>query len=91
MIGFLKLTWQKIEKMKLDNVYLFKCWVLLSKWRRIIKFTYWDSSKRNLWWEQIKFGENKTFNRLIAINDVSGLADKSNNFGNFLKVIRKFG
>ena len=37
------------------------------------------------------FGENKTFDRLIVMDNVSGLADKSNDFSNFLTVSRKFG
>ena len=37
------------------------------------------------------FGENKKFDKLIVRDDVSGLADKSNNFANFLTISRKFG
>ena len=37
------------------------------------------------------FREKKKFDRLIVMDDVSGLADKSNNFSNFLKVSQKFG
>ena len=37
------------------------------------------------------FGENKKFDRLIVMDDVSSLADKSKNFVNFLTVSRKFG
>ena len=37
------------------------------------------------------FGENKKFDKLIVMDDVSGLADKSNYFANFLTVSRKFG
>ena len=32
------------------------------------------------------FGENKIFDKLIVTDDVSGLADKSNDFANFLTV-----
>ena len=35
-------------------------------------------------------GENNIFDRVIVMDDVSGLADKSNEFGNFLTVARKF-
>ena len=35
-------------------------------------------------------GEENTFNKLIVMDDVLGLADKSNNFANFLTVARKF-
>ena len=41
--------------------------------------------------DYIIFGENKTFDKLIVMDDVSGLADKSNDFSNFLTVSRKFG
>ena len=37
------------------------------------------------------FGENKKFDRLIVMDDVSGVADISKNFANFLTVSRKFG
>ena len=35
-------------------------------------------------------GENNIFDRVIVKDDVSGPADKSNEFGNFLTVARKF-
>ena len=34
----------------------------------------------------IVMGENNIFNKLIVMDDVSGLADKSNDFANFLTV-----
>ena len=34
--------------------------------------------------------EKNIFNKLIVMDDVSGLADRSNNFANFLTVARKF-
>ena len=37
------------------------------------------------------FKENKKFNKLIVMGDVSGPAGKSNDFANFLTVCRKFG
>ena len=37
------------------------------------------------------FGENKKLDKLIVMDNVSGLADKSNDFANFLTVSRKFG
>ena len=37
------------------------------------------------------FGENKKLDRLIIMEDVSGVADVSNKFANFLTVSRKFG
>ena len=37
------------------------------------------------------FGENKKLDRLIVMDDVSGVADVSKNFANFLTVSRKFG
>ena len=36
-------------------------------------------------------GENTLLDRLIVMDDISGLADKSENFANFLIVSRKFG
>ena len=35
-------------------------------------------------------GENNVFNKLIVMDDVSGLADKCDNFANFLIISRKF-
>ena len=35
-------------------------------------------------------GENSIFDKLIVMDDVSGLADKSDDFANFLIVSRKF-
>ena len=40
--------------------------------------------------ENIVIGEDHIFNKLIVMDDVSGLADKSDNFANFLTVSRKF-
>ena len=37
------------------------------------------------------FGENRKMDRLIIMDDVSGVADISKNFSNFLTVSRKFG
>ena len=37
------------------------------------------------------FGEREKVDRPIAMDDVSGLANKSNNFASFLTVARKFG
>ena len=37
------------------------------------------------------FGENKKLDRLIVMDDISGVADVSEKFGNFLTVSRKFG
>ena len=37
------------------------------------------------------FGENKKMDRLIIMDDVSGVADVSKKFANFLTVSRKFG
>ena len=38
----------------------------------------------------IVMGENNVFDKLIVMDDVSGLADKSDDFANFLIVSRKF-
>ena len=40
--------------------------------------------------DHILMGEDNAFNKLIVMDDVSGLADKSDNFANFLDVSRKF-
>ena len=39
----------------------------------------------------IVMGENRELDRLIVMDDISGLADKSNEFSSFLTVSRKFG
>ena len=38
----------------------------------------------------IVMGENNVYDKLIVMDDVSGLADKSNKFANFLTASRKF-
>ena len=38
----------------------------------------------------IVMGENNIFDKLIVMDDVSGLADKSDNFANFLTMSWKF-
>ena len=38
-----------------------------------------------------ELGENMVLDKLIVMDDVSGLADKSNEFANFLTVSRKYG
>ena len=40
---------------------------------------------------EVILGEKRKFNRLIVMDDVSGLADRSNKFSSFLTVSRKFG
>ena len=37
------------------------------------------------------FGENRKLDRLIIMDDVSGIADVSKKFANFLTVSREFG
>lgn len=37
------------------------------------------------------FEENKTFDKLIVMDDLSNVADKSDDFANFLMVSQKFG
>ena len=39
---------------------------------------------------EIAIGENNIFDKLIVMDDVLGLADKSDDFANFLTVSRKF-
>ena len=38
-----------------------------------------------------EMGENLSMNKLIVMDDVSGLADKSTHFSNFLTISRKYG
>ena len=38
-----------------------------------------------------ELGENLKINKLIVMDDVSGLADRSNKFSDFLTVSRKYG
>ena len=38
----------------------------------------------------IVMGENNIYDKFIVMDDVSGLADKSDDFANFLTVSRKF-
>ena len=40
---------------------------------------------------EAEYGEDRKIQRLIVMDDVSGLADRSNTFTNFLTVARKFG
>ena len=40
---------------------------------------------------EAEYGEDRKIQRLIVLDDVSGLADRSNTFTNFLTVTRKFG
>ena len=49
---------------------------------------YDDNSNNNV---NSSFGENRKMNRLIIMDDVSGIADISKKFSNFLTVSRKFG
>ena len=49
---------------------------------------YDDVNKNNV---HSSFGENKKMDRPIIMDDVSGIADVSRNFSNFLTVSRKFG
>ena len=37
-----------------------------------------------------ELGEEMVFEKLIVMDDVSGLADKSDEFANFLNVLRKY-
>ena len=40
--------------------------------------------------DNILMGENNVFNKLIVMDSVSGLANKSDNFANFLTISRRF-
>ena len=47
-----------------------------------------NSDKNNV---NNSFGENKKLDQRIVMDDVSGVADISKNFANFLTVLKKFG
>ena len=49
-----------------------------------------EEFKKNFNTENNVFGKEQKLDRLIVINDVSGLADKSNAFASFSTVSRKF-
>ena len=48
-----------------------------------------DNEETNKNFDCSIFGENKKFDRLIVVDDVSDLGHKSNDFSNFLTVSRK--
>ena len=50
-----------------------------------------DNEEKNNDFDCNIFEENKKFDRLIVMDNVSGLADKSNDFSSFLTFSRKFG
>ena len=54
-----------------------------------LKETYDEDEKTN--YNCNIYGENKKFDKLIVKNELSGLANKSNDFANFLTVSRMFG
>ena len=49
-----------------------------------------DANVKNKDYDDLGIGEKDVFDRLIVMDDVSGLADKSNEFCSFLKVSRKY-
>ena len=51
---------------------------------------YWNTYKKNHC-NEYSLGENIVLDRLIVLDDVSGLADRSETFANFLTVSRKVG
>ena len=55
-----------------------------------MKLTYFQRKKQLDDNVDIVMGENNIFNKLIAMDNVLGLADEANNFANFLTVLRKF-
>ena len=52
---------------------------------------FFKEEKKNLILVTIILWENTLLDRLIVMDDVPGLADKSENFPNFFTVPRKFG
>ena len=51
----------------------------------------WIFSEKKAPCNENDLGENIKLERLIAMDDISGLADRSETFANFLTVSRKFG
>ena len=49
------------------------------------------TQKKSSYTDENVLGENLIINKLIVMVDVSGLADKSEDFSNFLTVLRKYG
>ena len=47
--------------------------------------------KKSSYTDENVLGENLIINKFIVMVDVSGLADKSEDFSNFLTVLRKYG
>ena len=52
--------------------------------------TYFKEKKKLVVHYDIFMGESTVLNKFIVMDDVSGLADKSKSFANFLTVSRKF-
>ena len=64
-------------------------WILIDTFKQRSHENYDDNSNnKNV---NSSFGENRKMDRLIIMDDVSGIADVSKNFSNFLTVSRKFG
>ena len=85
-------------------LYLYKCWF---HYQNVVEELNWltETFKKETYYEDEKadsgskidddncniFRENKKIDKLIVIDDVSGLADKWNDFANFLTASQKFG
>ena len=87
LFGYRKLFYQVKEKTKLEISDIIIDPEDLDEFNFLIgNFT--EKNVNNL--ESVE-GENAILNNLIIMDDVSGLADKSQEFSNFLTVSRKFG
>ena len=86
-----------ISKKREDNIRsCFDVKVIFTYPQNISEFDYLiENFQRNKKTDNYKdddnvIGEGNNFDRLIVMDDVSGLVDKSNNFASFLTVARKF-
>ena len=59
----------------------------LDNFNYLLEISTWDKSE----YIDNEQGENLQVSKLIIMDDVSGLADKSQEFSNFLTVSRKYG
>ena len=91
LFGYQKLFYPVKQKTKLDIFFNQKVQFGYPEDLDEFNFLIWiftEKKANNL--ESVE-GENAVLNKLIIMHDVSGLADKSQEFSNFLTVSRKFG
>ena len=91
LFGYQKLFYPVKQKTKLDIFFNQKVQFGYPEDLDEFNFLIWiftEKKANNL--ESVE-GENAVLNKLIIMDDVSGLADKSQEFWDFLTVSRKFG